>query len=100
MSEETCECAEHGQQSIAFVCRHIIKTLPPETVGFVSYPSEGDDDLRDAWCDCNAYLQSNGGERVDGHVEVPDGMDILCTECYRLREIDALRADRRTVIQG
>jgi hypothetical protein len=101
MDEETCECAEHGKQPIAYACKHIIRTLRPATVGFVSYPSEDNEDLRDAWCDdCNAFLQSNGGEWVDGRVEVPGGIDLLCAECYRSREADALRVDRRTILQA
>jgi len=101
MDEEICECAEHGEQPIAYVCKHIAEVLRPMTTGFVSYPPADDKDLRDAWCDeCNTYLQSHGGKWVEGRVEVPDGIDILCAECYRLREIDALRADRRTVLHG
>jgi hypothetical protein len=66
----------------------------------VSYPSEGKDDLRDAWCgECAAYLEKHGGHWVEGSVEVPDGVDILCAECYRLREAHALQAGQRVIRQ-
>jgi hypothetical protein len=53
------------------------------TVGFVCYPGDDDDGLTDAWCDaCEAFLQANGGEWIEGDVEVPGGLEILCSDCY------------------
>ena len=98
MDDEECECADHGRQPITFVCKHITAIPRGDTVGFVSYAPENDDDLRDAWCDpCDAYLQSHGGDWVEGSVEVPGGISILCAECYRDREGDAQRAGRRVI---
>jgi hypothetical protein len=101
MSDDLCKCSQHGEQPITFVCKHITGIPRPNTVGFVSYPSEGKDDLRDAWCEeCDAYLEQHGGQWIEGAVEVPDGIDILCAECYRLREADASREDRRMIRQN
>jgi hypothetical protein len=98
MNDETCDCPEHGVQPMAFVCSHITETARGDTVGFTSYAPEDANDLRDAWCDeCDAYLQSHGGEWVEGSVEVPGGVTILCAECYRDREKDAERAGRRVI---
>jgi hypothetical protein len=100
LDEETCECAEHGEQPITFVCSHISGAPKGDTVGFVSFAPENPDDLRDAWCDaCNAYLRAHGGEWVEGEVEVPDGVKVICAQCYRERAADAERAGRRTVCQ-
>lgn len=46
------------------------------------------------------YLQSNGGEWIEDTVEVPDGITIICAECYRQREADARLAGRRTIRHG
>ncbi|AHE52898.1 hypothetical protein [Sphingomonas sanxanigenens] len=100
MDDDFCDCAEHGPQPITFVCSHIVDRASPETAGFVSFPAEDGDDLRDAWCEaCEAYLQENGGEWVEGAVEVPGGIRIICAECYRRREADARLAGRRIVRQ-
>ena len=98
MDDDTCECAEHGFQPIAFVCTHIVATTRGDTVGFASYAPESAQDQRDAWCGaCDAYLQNHGGEWVEGSVEVPGGVSIICAECYRGRERDAERADQRVI---
>jgi hypothetical protein len=98
--EETCDCADHGPQPITFVCNHITSTSKGDTVGFVSFASEHPDDLRDAWCGaCNAYLWTHDGTRVEGEVEVPGGVDVICAQCYRDRAADAERAGRRVVCQ-
>jgi hypothetical protein len=98
MDDETCDCSEHGMQPIAFVCIHITAAPRGETVGFVSHAPENTEDQRDAWCDsCDAYLQSHGGDWVEGSVEVPGGISILCSQCYRQREKDAERAGRRVI---
>lgn len=98
MDDETCHCERHGQQPIAFVCMHITEVPRGETVGFVSHRPDDESDLRDAWCDaCDAYLRANGGDWVEGSVEVPDGIVIVCAECYRDRQRDAVQADRRTI---
>ena len=97
-NNETCECEQHGLQSETFVCKHISGASPGTTVGFVSGEPEDEDDLRDAWCEaCHAYLQANGGRWVDGVTEVPGGVDLLCAECYRRRELDAQCAGRRLI---
>jgi hypothetical protein len=96
MDDETCDCAEHGVQPITFVCTHITAIPRGETIGFISYAPEDADDLRDAWCDeCDAYLQSDGGDWVEDLVEVPGGINVICAGCYRERENDAERAGRR-----
>lgn len=46
------------------------------------------------------YLQSNRGEWIEDTVEVPDGITIICAECYRQREADARLAGRRTIRHG
>jgi hypothetical protein len=98
MDDETCDCADHGVQPIAFVCTHITDSPKGETVGFVSYAPAGANDLRDAWCDeCDAYLQANGGDWVEGSVEVPGGIRVVCAECYRGLEKDAERVRRRVI---
>jgi len=95
---ETCECREHGNQSVTFVCKHILTASPGEIGGFVSYGSQHEDDLRNAWCEvCEAYLQAHGGDWTEGSVEVPDGFHMLCSECYRARESDARRTGRRFI---
>ena len=98
MDDETCDCAEHGIQPIAFVCTHITASPRGETVGFVSYAPEDANGLRDAWCDeCDAYLQTHGGDWVEGSVEVPSGISVICAECYRERKRDSRRAGRRVI---
>lgn len=98
MDDETCDCPRHGIQPIAFVCSHITALRRGDSIGFASYAPDDPDDLRDAWCDeCDAYLQSHGGEWIEGVVEVPGGVSILCAECYREREKDAERAGRRLI---
>lgn len=95
---ETCDCDRHGVQLATFVCNHIVGARHGETVGFVSGEPDDECDLRDAWCEkCHAYLTANGGEWVDGSVEVPGGISILCAECYRAREADAQHAGRRVL---
>jgi hypothetical protein len=98
VDDETCDCTEHGVQPIAFVCNHIAGTPRTETVGFVSFAPEDANDLRDAWCDeCDAFLQTNGGDWVEGLVEVPGGISVICAECYRRRESVATRAGKRII---
>ena len=101
MDENGCVCAVHGRQPVTFVCSHITTCVSPETVGFVTFAPEDENDLRDARCEaCDAYLQANGGEWADGSVEVPSGISILCSECYREREGDARLACRRLIRQN
>ena len=101
MDDETCKCAQHGEQPITFVCKHITASPRGETVGFVSYRPEGPNDLRDAWCDaCDVYLQSKGGYWIEDEIEVPSGIDVLCAECYLHREADAVQVGRRVVHDG
>jgi hypothetical protein len=70
MDDETYHCAEHRIQPIAFVCNHITAAERGETIGFVSFAPKSADDLRGAWCDeCDAYLQSHGGDWAEGSVE-------------------------------
>jgi hypothetical protein len=96
LPEDHCQCEEHGVQPIAFVCRHIIQVPRGQTAGFVSSLPDDDHDLRDAWClECDAYLQSHGGEWVDDSVEVPGGIALICAGCYREREADAVRLEKR-----
>lgn len=98
--EDTCHCAEHGPQPATYVCKHITGVAIGDSVGFVSGEPEGDDDLRDAWCDgCHSYLLAHGGDWLEETVEVPGGIDILCAECYRRREADAAKAGRRRIYQ-
>ncbi|MDB5706292.1 MAG: hypothetical protein JWN66_3408 [Sphingomonas bacterium] len=98
MEDEIYVCDRHGDQPTAFVCKHITGAPLGETVGFASYRPDDENDLRDAWCDtCDAYLQANGGEWVEDAVEVPGGIDMLCAECYRLRQDDAVKAGRRVI---
>ncbi len=98
MDDDHCECEVHGHQPITFVCTHIVGQSSPHTAGFVSFPQADEGDFRDAWCAaCDAYLQSKGGEWIDGTVEVPGGITIICVECYRQREADARLAGRRTI---
>jgi len=88
-ARDLCECEMHGAQRETFVCAHI----PPRIdhgvdCGFVCYPGPDDDGLTDAWCfDCEVFLNANGGEWTD-EVKVPDGLSILCAQCYlRARKI-------------
>lgn len=81
---------------MAFVCKHITEAERGEAVGFVSFRPDNENDLRDAWCEaCDAYLRAHGGNWVDGSVEVPNGIALICAECYRARERDAVSAHRR-----
>lgn len=99
--DETCVCDEHGVQPMTYVCKHITSVPHGSTNGFVSGPPEREDDLRDAWCDeCHSFLKTHGGRWLDGSVEVPDGITIICAECYREREADALRAGRRMIYRA
>jgi hypothetical protein len=84
MDREVCECATHGPRPKTYVCAHVAEAASHgATAGFVTYPADDDDDLSDAWCEaCEAYLQANGGEWIDDAVEVPDGLAILCADCY------------------
>jgi hypothetical protein len=94
---ETCECREHGEQPVTLVCKHIL-AASGEIGGFVTYESQHEDDLRDAWCEvCEAHLNARGGDRAEGSVEVPDGFFPLCAQCYRAREANARRAGRRFI---
>lgn len=69
---------------MTFVCAHMAHAaMHDRTVGFVCYPGSDDDGLTDAWCeDCEVFLQAHGGDWIEGEVEVPDGLEILCSECY------------------
>ncbi|NLR73373.1 hypothetical protein HGI47_21110 [Novosphingobium sp. ERN07] len=99
--DEHCDCEVHGRQPITFVCAHVVGRTSPDTAGFVSFPPEDEDDLRDAWCEaCDAYLQSNGGEWIEDTLVVSDGITIICAECYRQREADARLAGRRRIRHG
>jgi hypothetical protein len=84
MERENCECETHGPRPETYVCAHIASAAcHGTTAGFVTYPPDNDDGLSDAWCEgCEEFLQANGGEWVDDQVEVPDGLAILCSECY------------------
>ncbi|MEN3747731.1 hypothetical protein TPR58_11180 [Sphingomonas sp. HF-S3] len=96
--DDHCECEVHGHQPISFVCTHIVGQSPPDTAGFVSFPQAHEGDFRDAWCEaCDAYLQSKGGEWIEDTVEVPGGIAIICAQCYRQREADAVLSGRRTI---
>lgn len=99
--EDRCECDRHGNQPITFVCKHIADASPNEMVGFVSGEPDDEDDLRDAWCDkCDAFLQALGGEWRDGLVEPPQGGGILCAQCYRMKQAEAERTNRRIIRRG
>lgn len=99
--DEKFDCDRHGSQPITFVCKHIAEASPGVTVGFVSGEPDDKDDLRDAWCDqCDVFLRAHGGEWRDGSVEPPQGGGILCAQCYRLKEAEAERADRRVIHRG
>ena len=98
--DESFICNEHGSQPITYVCKHITDAPRGKSVGFVSGEPEDSDDLRDAWCDdCHSFLVTHGGDWVDETVEVPGGISILCAECYRHREADALKLGRRAIYQ-
>jgi len=100
-NNETLDCEQHGVQPETFVCKHITAAPPGTTVGFVSGEPEDDDDFRDAWCEaCHAYLLAHGGDWIDGVANVPGGVDLLCAECYRQRELDAERAGRRLIYRA
>ena len=100
VERETCECDEHGERWMTFVCAHIAEaSINDKTVGFVCYPADGEDDLRDAWCDsCEEFLEAHGGEWVDGECEVPGGIKILCSECYRKARRLAAEAGRLRIM--
>lgn len=100
MSRDVCECDEHGAKLETYVCKHIgDAACENRTVGFVCYPGEGDDGLADAWCDdCEAFLAANGGEWVDEKVDVPDGLAILCSDCYLEAKDLAAAAGRLRVL--
>lgn len=96
--DDACTCDEHGVQPIAFVCKHIFEGRRGATNGFVSGLPEDADDLRNAGCEeCHSFLQAHGGQCIDGSVEVPGGITIICAECYRVREADARRVGRRLI---
>ena len=69
---------------MTFVCSHMgDAACAGTTAGFVCYPADDDDGLTDAWCeDCENFLRANGGDWVEGEVEVPGGLAILCSDCY------------------
>lgn len=95
---KTCECPHHGVHRATLVCKHLLAGSSEEIVGFVSYESEHEGDLRTAWCEtCEAHLQARGGDRVEGSVTVPGGFHPLCSECYRVREAQARREGRRFI---
>jgi len=101
MDDHTCVCQLHGEQPIAFVCKHIVAVPRGETVGFVSYRPDNKSDLRDAWCEaCDVHLRAYGGDWMDDTVEVPGGIALICAECYRARQRDAVEAGRRVFYEG
>jgi hypothetical protein len=69
---------------MTFVCCHMDDAARAgTTAGFVRYPADEDDGLTDAWCEaCETFLQANGGDWVEGMVQVPGGLAILCSDCY------------------
>lgn len=77
---EAVECAEHGSQAAAIVCRHLPEG---QGVGFnqVCAPDEPDCLFPDAWCDaCEAVLEREGGwnERAQSFAD----LRLLCSDCY------------------
>jgi hypothetical protein len=92
MEREQCDCEVHGVRPMTFVCCHMgDAACAGTTAGFVCYPGDDDDGLTDAWCEaCEDFLQANGGDWVEGEVEVPGGLSILCSDCYlEARELAA-----------
>ena len=99
MTRDVCECDDHGTNVATYVCKHIADGLSAKsTPGFVCYPGEDDDGFADAWCEaCEEFLVANGGEWDDDLVKVPDGLAILCGDCYLDARDTADRAGRLRV---
>jgi hypothetical protein len=95
--DDMLQCEKHGSQRVTYVCQHITNAPQGESVGFVSGAPEDEHDLRDAWCDdCHSYLLAHGGHWTD-ELEVPGGIGLLCSQCYRSREADAVKSGRRLI---
>jgi hypothetical protein len=76
------ECATHGTQPRAHVCRHIVETLDSGvSVGF-HWPAEDTSPYPDAWCTaCDTAVKSAGGEWTE-QVLQSVGVSPLCASCY------------------
>lgn len=84
--ERLVECAEHGSEPPAFVCRHLNLETP---VGFVEGfdPEEPEVELYQAWCHaCDEVLVEEG--EWNDRSEAFAGIHMVCRECYRrMREL-------------
>jgi len=88
---DSVECGSHGLRPETYVCKHLGDAASEDRViGFNCAESEGPDDLRDAWCDeCHKVFVANGWEWTD-ESPTPDGLAILCADCYvETRELAA-----------
>jgi len=84
MSEKdskTVECALHGEERAAYVCRHLDLHEP---VGFVEGhdPDEPDVELFQAWCAACDEVLVREGEWND-RSEAFAGIRLVCRACYR-----------------
>jgi len=76
------QCATHGWQDEAFVCKHIVESLRSSIgVGF-HWPANSDQLHPDAWCtSCEEARLSVGGEWTPEVEKVLD-IQLPCGSCY------------------
>ncbi|WP_282628400.1 hypothetical protein [Empedobacter sedimenti] len=85
MSDNIVQCSNHGEQTLAFVCHHLVGNA--ENIGFHEFEVE-DQDNPDAWCDaCHEQWQHhNQTEEEQEKWESLVDFKILCHVCYHDRK--------------
>jgi hypothetical protein len=78
------QCAEHGETTACFVCRHLSASLfgGLAGLGFVVPEVLEPGEPPQAWCfECDGVLQSRGGE-WDTIGEAFAGITLACSGCF------------------
>ena len=89
MSDRVVECESHGPQEAAFVCSHLVASLPlGKAIGFFWAPGE-EGSRGDAWCaECEEVRIRCGGDWND-ESEAFAKIKLLCGSCWdRLKELN------------
>lgn len=91
MSENIVQCSNHGEQTLAFVCHHLVGNA--ENLGFHEFEVD-DQDNPDAWCDaCHEQWQNyNQTEENQEKWESLVDFKIVCRVCYHDRKTKNTKA--------
>jgi hypothetical protein len=91
-SGDLVQCATHGQQPQAFLCRHIVQSLDTQqAIGF-HWSSEDHGAHPDAWCnDCEDARVASGGDWTEPVLEQV-GVTLVCGSCYQAAKSIWLKA--------